>query len=613
MLYTGITTGSIGFDFVDTSVGFQSAWNVLLSTSDETRPSLRSIDVNRPVAGYSNMSDYIILDQDRLRFERSPLRGLLEEPLDSSSFPTYMQTMLSDSDEDNEAGESDQEDALAKANHHPLLARQLSQRDVSAPSEKRDSTLQTREIDSTIAMSSYFDISSTMYRRSKQGYGLNPHVNKTLALSDPLKTIWTWLSWTSSAIKEGTLRTSCFDFAFEGCLNIWNGTGGSTRKNSNPKYEQFLEAVVRVNENFDSDIFPESITAAPLRQLALVSTGWCMTTAEFVNFRDKLIETGDFAKAAFYSVAQNRDISKAIDIMSSSGVAMDEAVSEFQDARGNEKAARSWREKWPDLGIDLDSPYIRAIFAYLVANDWRDVIDEQGLSLRERLSLTLRYIRDEEVGSILQDLCRTEVSEGNLEGLLLTGVRSASLDLLQAYVDRTSDVQTAALIITLTPDLCSDRRAMHWIYDYRMLLMNSGLQIERCRFDVQRTRLSRHANRLRTSVKQVSLRCNHCNTVIDFLEAPQEAHESKQYTTRLSSTPRYNTACKSTLCANCRKALPKCILCLLPVGLENLISVCLACNHTLHHGHAQQWFSKQVKCPAPQCSCQCRRKNHVNT
>lgn len=314
--------------------------------------------------------------------------------------------------------------------------------------------------------------------------------------------------------------------------------------------------------------------------------------------------------AAFYSVTQNRDIRSATRILEESGSKMEFAVSEFLSARGDDDAQRIWRDSCSKWRIDLDSPYIRAIFAYLQASDWKDVIDEQGLAFRERVALSIRYIDDEQLTFILRDLCRTEVAEGGLEGLLLTGVNSKSLDLLQAYVDRTADVQTAALISSLRPDLSSDERVLRWVGDYRALLQSWSLHIARCRFDVGRSKLLHQAKISGVPPAQVSIRCNHCNSVIARPPArstwinTKKAQDPKDglQSNRIGASGHT----KATTCGNCRKPLPKCVLCLLPIGDERVMAFCLTCNHTMHGGHADQWFAKHDRCPAPACSCLCR-------
>lgn len=553
----------------------------------------------------------MLLDQGRLQYERSPIRGIVEDTLVSRAFPTYIDNLdHSDSDDTSTDGESPEEEKHKKSSH-PLLSKQLAGEDTTIKHIGKDEA-ENPLLECKIAMSSYQDISSTMYRRALLDYGMVPSVNQAMIGDAALKTVWKWVSWSTDAASQRKLLADGIDFSFEGCLNIWNGTAGQSRKSASVNNKDYLGAIEKINMRFDADIFPKSVIASPQRQLALAATGWCMTTAEFDEFQENLLLGNEHAKAAFYAVAQSRNIEGAIDIMKLAGTQMEEAVSDFLDARGDDDATRAWRDACPDRGVELDSPYIRGIFAYLTAKDWRDVIDEQGLTLRERVSLSLRYLRDEEVGPILQDLCRTETAEGNLEGLLLTGINLKSLELLQAYVNRTADVQTAALLTSFKPVLRQERSVQEWVHEYRTFLMCSGLTLQRCKFDVARTKLAHSAGVIKHSPsKHILIRCNHCNAVMQHNKYNNESlgRSADENNQRFTGVPRQlagTGTVKNTLCSNCRKPLPRCVLCLLSVGRDDLLCLCLTCNHTLHESHATEWFRAHTQCPAPQCKCECR-------
>lgn len=73
-------------------------------------------------------------------------------------------------------------------------------------------------------------------------------------------------------------------------------------------------------------------------------------------------------------------------------------------------------------------------------------------------------------------------------GILLTGLQATKdklntqlLDLLQNYVDRTADVQTAAAIAVVTRDplVLANDRTKRWIESYRQLLNQWRLWTER--------------------------------------------------------------------------------------------------------------------------------------
>ena len=52
------------------------------------------------------------------------------------------------------------------------------------------------------------------------------------------------------------------------------------------------------------------------------------------------------------------------------------------------------------MALELDDPYLRAIFAFIADDDWWDVLDESSLSLRERLGIALCFLSDKDLGFI---------------------------------------------------------------------------------------------------------------------------------------------------------------------------------------------------------------------
>ncbi len=68
------------------------------------------------------------------------------------------------------------------------------------------------------------------------------------------------------------------------------------------------------------------------------------------------------------------------------------------------------------------------------------------------------------------------VKQGNLYGILLTGLNCECIDLLQAYIHRTNDVQTAAVAI-INSGLHNDDSNM-WIETYINFFLLSDLAFQ---------------------------------------------------------------------------------------------------------------------------------------
>lgn len=85
-------------------------------------------------------------------------------------------------------------------------------------------------------------------------------------------------------------------------------------------------------------------------------------------------------------------------------------------------------------------------------------------------------------------MAQKATAAGELDGLLLTGLLDNSgFALLQSYVDRTGDVQTAALAGAFVhPGQVNDSRVERWIEAYRGMLDHWKLYTVRARFDIAR-------------------------------------------------------------------------------------------------------------------------------
>jgi hypothetical protein len=57
----------------------------------------------------------------------------------------------------------------------------------------------------------------------------------------------------------------------------------------------------------------------------------------------------------------------------------------------------------------------------------------------------------------------------DMNGILLTGLSPRCIDLFQAFIDRTGDIQTVSLALIHTPylDVLQCKQAVYWINSYR--------------------------------------------------------------------------------------------------------------------------------------------------
>ncbi|KAG5359179.1 SEH-associated protein 4 [Yarrowia sp. C11] len=475
------------------------------------------------------------------------------------------------------------------------------------------------------------DISTIIRKRALAGYGLDTPTNKFLLKSHNhslwpahLKNTWKWISRAQKADIDRSVVSEYFDLGYEGILDVWQGVQGLERQQNrllkkDATESQFAQAIqLAMETEFTRKIYISASVAGTKkqfqRQLCLYVAGWDFSYDKLEAEIQKAEGKGEYEKAAGWAVFHG-NVERAVQCLAASKKErhriISTAISGYLSQSTN--ANSSWREQCRRLASELDNAYFRAIFAYIADGDWLDVLAESSLPLKERLGVALRFLPDDDLTSYLNRLGDQAVSRGELEGIILTGITPRAVDLLQSYVDRTGDIQTAALLTSFgAPRFFEDERYSQWVLSYQQLLNQWGMFKERALFDIARTKLSKNSTGAVTAVtkpRQVFLRCSYCNKNI-FKD------ESKPGT-GTSSTP-------SAKCPHCNSPLPRCAVCLLTMGeampdtrveleknnfafqqFSHWFSFCLSCNHGMHAGHVQKWFSKHDVCPVPNCSCLC--------
>ena len=112
----------------------------------------------------------------------------------------------------------------------------------------------------------------------------------------------------------------------------------------------------------------------------------------------------------------------------------------------------------------------------------------------DALAMACRFLPDPQLGSLLRKLVASATELGSLGALCLTGLGTSSVRLLQAYIDRTADVQTAVLLCAkgTTPALLQHPRFRRWKGIYADLLNRWQHYHERCTIDIAVAARLRH-------------------------------------------------------------------------------------------------------------------------
>lgn len=94
----------------------------------------------------------------------------------------------------------------------------------------------------------------------------------------------------------------------------------------------------------------------------------------------------------------------------------------------------------------INNPYLCVMFAFLTSEtgSYDGVLYENKVAVRDRVAFACKFLSDSQLNRYIEKLTNEMKEAGNLEGILLTGLTKDGVDLMESYVDRTGDVQTAS-------------------------------------------------------------------------------------------------------------------------------------------------------------------------
>lgn len=240
----------------------------------------------------------------------------------------------------------------------------------------------------------------------------------------------------------------------------------------------------------------------------------------FAEYISKLKSTGNFEHAAGLIFFQNMDLAQSIDCLHSSGeerLILIATVLAGASSSGKNSDTSLWKTMCKSLSSSSEDPHMKLIFA-LISNDGNlaSVLSDPGLQLWEVMPIAIRYLNDQDLNNYIQTWAQSLKEFGRIDGLLLWGWdNKSSIELIQNYIDRTSDVQSAALLMQIRPS--RNESVSRWVASYTRLLNQWQLFHQRATFDMCR--------KDKVSIDpQVFIRCNYCNNSISPSSKPTLSH-----------------------------------------------------------------------------------------
>ncbi|SCV72847.1 BQ2448_4384 [Microbotryum intermedium] len=526
---------------------------------------------------------------------------------------------------------------------------------------------------------------SVLYReRLARGYGSNPMTNASIAESPSLSEFWTWIARAEALAHDGLIQD--YDFRYRGVMSILSGFPSSSAAAANPKppssspsqhttqsklqthaantssrsiYSEFHRSLrERREEHSPSSSSRENapVTAAAFvaasgllmsrrkldamspissssfssqRKLAtqVCGTDWEREAGKVCTTYDK---QGDHEKAARHAFFSGH-LETAIGYLQACKDEKLRLLAPLLAAFSTNGSEGAFADLCRTLSSDAHKPWVRALFAYMASGgEWRELVEETGLSLKDRVAIALRFLPDNELLSFVQGLAKEARATADLEAVVLFGLRDAEgISLLSSYIDRTSDLQTVAIAAAfISPGvLRNDLQLRRWIEGYRSHLDRLQLYAARAVFDSARGRRARasieearaggrtsEANEVENALRklappQIVIRCQFCATNLGPHIGLSTA-ENQMGEGRARAGP---VGVKTTLCPSCSKGLPACAVCLkrpnlhsIPTDVSSSLCWCQKCRHGGHTNHILEWFERSAVCPVADCDCQCR-------
>lgn len=286
-----------------------------------------------------------------------------------------------------------------------------------------------------------------------------------------------------------------------------------------------------------------------LRSRALLLCDWIPdidNISQTIPIIDYLEKEGNYMRAAAIAVFNMR-LQRAVDSLTVGATKSDPNLSSVAMALSGYTGERTsmWREMCQSLKGQLTNPYMKAMFAFLTSDSdtgFHEIIDDKNLILADRVAFSLLYLPDDKLNIYLSETMSTLVENGDLNGILLTGITHDGLSLLQRYIEISSDIQSVSLIVlhSLPSVICNDPRAQLWVECYRGMLDCWRLWHQRAQFD---NLWYSNSSNLAKPPNHILISCNYCgNTINKSQQQQQQQQQLLNQTPSMSSNIQTNTS-----------------------------------------------------------------------
>ncbi|KAF4538105.1 Ubiquitin-protein ligase e3 [Lasiodiplodia theobromae] len=362
-------------------------------------------------------------------------------------------------------------------------------------------------------------------RRAKEGYCLDCKKNKQILSNDPwLVGLWELVQRLDDLAKDGGMIADGVDLSYLGVAYIWENSLGGKQNGyrligrpsvSPPDFRNVIREIVQEKEY---PPFQGVKTQRPEhRQLCLAICGWTFSAQRIRENCKALIEQGQYYKAIVLAVFKgHKDI--ALDflkqlvrqrLLQNIGLG---AVIACDTVNKDQRELCEW------MAEETEDPYLKALLQYFITGNWEAVTKVEELSLVDRVGVALKYLDDDQLTQFIKLVSHGARVYGDIEGLVFTGLGERAMDLLEQYIAKFGDVQTAVLVMARTnPLYVSDARWDYWTETYFLQLQTWRCFIERTRFIVAHNKVATTRDGAclnKPFPRQITIRCMHCQLAL---------------------------------------------------------------------------------------------------
>jgi hypothetical protein len=480
--------------------------------------------------------------------------------------------------------------------------------------------------ESRVSLSDYLAVLQAPKRRVQEGYSLDCARNKVIVRNDPwLVDVWTLIDRMDAHAAGDGMVGNGLDLKYLGVSSIWANelTMYDERlidPDTKTSHEMFSDAVKEITEAMEFPAFEGVNTEYPHnRQLCLSLCGWSLDKAGVEKNCQRLIDEGEIYKAIVLAVFQgHKDIALALlrSSLTSKKLPQDDiglaaviaCASPSSGVSAEQREACAWMA---DMTSDA---YLKSLLTYFITGDWSSVVSMPQLSLSDRVAVALKYLPDPSLTTFLTTTTAIATRQGDISALLLTGLTTRSLSLLQTHISHhpTTGLQNAVLLLSRAcPLYIQDPRWSLWKDMYLEQQQIWRTFLERTRYVKEHnllsvTREGRSVNK--PSQPSLTLRCLNCQQNLALRKDPRSStrrllptanqtsgnHKNAPSTATITTTTTTQThraapslsfggggggkpvpplqqqkSAASTPglhCPNCAAQMPRCALCMLWLG-----------------------------------------------